>query len=77
MRKRGVVMERLVPLGKADRSFDLEFWRRVGSAKKFGAAWQMVLDYWKEQGKSEDQLRLRRDVERLKPLRRVARRRRS
>ena len=77
MRKRRVIMERLVPLKAADRSFDLEFWRRVGSARKFEIAWQMVLDYWKRQGKSEDQLRFRRDVEVLKPLRRVARRRRS
>jgi len=76
MPKRGVVMERLVPLSKADRSFDLEFWRRVSPARKFEIAWQMVLDYWKRQGKSEDQLRFRRDVEVLKPLRRVARRRR-
>ena len=77
MRKRGAVMERLVPLRAADRSFDREFWRRVSPARKFEIAWEMVLDYWKWQGKSEDQLRFRKDVERLRPLRRVARRRRS
>jgi hypothetical protein len=63
-------MERLVPLRAADRSFDLAFWRRVGSAAQFEAAWQMVLDSMKCRGMDGGQPRLRKDVERLERMRR-------
>jgi hypothetical protein len=66
LERRGkVVMERLVPLKAADRSFDLEFWSRVGSARKFEIAWQMVLESREWRGQPGGQPRLRKDVERL------------
>lgn len=48
-RKKAVVMARLVRLKDQDRSFDLEFWSRIGTQGKFVAAWEMVcnLAKWK------------------------------
>ena len=37
-------MAKLVKLTEADRSFDLEFWARMGVEERFKAAWDMVLD---------------------------------
>ena len=36
-------MTRLVRLEDADRSFDIEFWQRLGDAAIFAAAWDMVV----------------------------------
>jgi general stress protein YciG len=38
-----VVMARLCPVGEADRSFDVEFWQRLGSDEIFKAAWGQVV----------------------------------
>jgi hypothetical protein len=38
-----LVMERLTRLEDADRSFDIEFWQRLGDAAIFAAAWEMVV----------------------------------
>ena len=38
-----VVMARLVRLEDADRSFDVEFWQRLGDGAIFAAAWDMVI----------------------------------
>jgi len=55
--KKPVVMVRKVKTTDQDRSFDLEFWGRVGVQGKFAAAWEMVCDlakwkpgYAKQQG---------------------------
>lgn len=37
-----LVMARLVALKDADRSFDIEFWQRLGSEAIFKAAWELV-----------------------------------
>lgn len=68
LRKRKVRMARLVPLREADRSFDREFWRRVGAQGRFAAMWQMVVEAEKIRGGDERQLRLDRTVESLSRL---------
>lgn len=36
-------MIRKVPLEKATRDFDNEFWRRLGASARLNAAWQMAV----------------------------------
>ena len=45
--------------------FDVRFWRRAGAAARFEAAWFLVGDYLKMQGKSAHELRLRRSVQKI------------
>ena len=44
-----------------DRSFDLEFWQAQDSAARFAAAWELVEDYLRRQGRA-DELELQRSV---------------
>jgi hypothetical protein len=57
------VMERLVPLPEADRSFDVAYWQRQGDEAIFRAAWELVEFYHCDRGGSPDELRLQRSVE--------------
>ena len=66
IRKKRVVMERLVPIKKCDRSFDLLFWKRVGVKGKFEAAWDMVRDLVNWNPKYAPKPRLRRSFAVLK-----------
>lgn len=59
---------RLVPFGEADRSFDREFWRKVGPEGRFAAAWQMVVDAHLLRGKDASELRLQRSVAGFRPF---------
>ena len=54
-----LVMSRLVPLKDADRSFDIEFWQRLGPEAIFKAAWELVEQAYA--GKNVD-LRLQRSI---------------
>ncbi len=65
-KKKKVVMSRLVSLQKADSSFDLAFWKKVGPQGKFEAAWDMVRDLVNWNSKYAPQQRLRRTVSLLK-----------
>ncbi|HXA53017.1 MAG TPA: hypothetical protein VNV86_22020 [Candidatus Acidoferrum sp.] len=56
--KADFVMERYGRLAQMDRSFDIEYWQRLGPEAIFEAAWQMVVD-----AHSRDELQLRRTVE--------------
>lgn len=58
-------MCKITTLKKANRDFDLIFWKRVGVDGKFAALWQMVLDY-RELKNYGDQPRLQRSVASLK-----------
>lgn len=60
------VMARLVPLKDADRSFDIEFWQRLGPEAIFKAAWELVEHAYA--GKNVD-LRLQRSVASFRKLR--------
>ena len=68
--KRRVVMSRLVRRDQQDRSFDLEFWQRIGAAGRFAAAWQMVKEVDLIRGEDGEQPRLQRSVSVLKRRRR-------
>lgn len=59
-------MARKITWDQQNRSFDLEFWEKVGPEGKFAATWQMVceLPLWK--GKNAGQPRLQRSIASLK-----------
>jgi hypothetical protein len=60
MRKR-VIMIKKSRLGEEEgRSFDLEFWRRMGAQARWAAAWDAVLDLVRMGKLDENQLRLQR-----------------
>ena len=61
-------MIRLVPIGQAGREFDVEFWQKLGPESILRAAWEMVVTAERLKNPHVD-LRLRRDVAVLKPLR--------
>lgn len=48
-----------------DRSWDVAFWQRQGSAAIFEAAWQMILDHRLLTTGDAEQPRLQRTVERF------------
>ncbi|MBM3248578.1 MAG: hypothetical protein FJZ10_04060 [Candidatus Omnitrophica bacterium] len=62
------IWERIVPLKKADRSFDIEFWQAQSASKRFNVAFGMLEDFYKMRGKkiNANTFRLQRTVERLK-----------
>ena len=64
--KKKVVMSRVVRGKFPDRSFDLEFWEKIGTAGKFEAAWEMVLELANWNPRYASQQRLRRTVSLLK-----------
>ena len=60
-----VVMERLIRLEDADRSFDIEFWQRQGDAAIFAAAWEMVVLAHKLKGRNLNELRFQKTLKKL------------
>jgi hypothetical protein len=58
-----VVMERMGKIEDMDRSFDIEFWQRQGSAAIFSAAWKLVRLYHARLGENVDELPFQRSVE--------------
>jgi hypothetical protein len=63
-------MERYGRLEEMDRSFDIEYWQRLGPTAIFEAAWQMVVDAHSQRAGGADELRLRRTVESFQRRRR-------
>jgi hypothetical protein len=68
--KHDFVMERKVQLDQMDRSFDVEYWQRLGPEAIFEAAWEMVVQAWKVKGRDPNELRLQRSVEAIQRLER-------
>lgn len=61
-----VIMARVLRPGEEDDgSFDLDFWRRVGTEGRFAAAWDMVKEVAALRGADGSQPRLRRSVLRV------------
>lgn len=60
-----VIMERLVRLEDADREFDIEFWRRVGSEGRLSALGDLLRNALLLKGEDGDPPRLQRSVERV------------
>ncbi len=57
------IVERHGRLAEMDRSFDVSFWQQQGSNAIFGAAWQMVIDYYFLTGRDVTELEFQRSVE--------------
>ncbi|MEZ5403791.1 MAG: hypothetical protein R2729_29195 [Bryobacteraceae bacterium] len=57
------VMERRGKLAELDRSFDIEYWQRLGSEAIFEEAWRMVEEAHRLQGRDPRELELQRSVE--------------
>ena len=58
-----VIMERKGRIEDLDRSFDIEFWQRQGSAAIFAAAWELVKLYHSDRGCDVDELPFQKTVE--------------
>jgi hypothetical protein len=64
------VMERYGRIPEMDRSFDIEYWQRLGPEAIFEAAWQMAVDAHRRSAGEIDELRLRRTLEHFQQKRR-------
>jgi hypothetical protein len=60
-----VRMARLVRADAVDRSFDLEFWKKMGAEERFKAAWQMVLEVNTIKGSDSIESGLQRSVQHI------------
>ena len=60
-----LVMERLTRLEDADRSFDIEFWQRLGDAAIFAAAWEMVVFANEFKGNDASELTFQRTLKKI------------
>ena len=60
--KSRLVMARLTRLDEADRSFDIEFWQRLGDDAIFAAAWEMVVFANKFKGRDASELTFQRTL---------------
>jgi len=68
-KRKRVVMARRIFLSEMDRSFDLEFWDKVGVEGRWSAAWEMTAEVQKIRGKDGDQPRLQRSVQSIQRAR--------
>lgn len=62
------IWERIVPLAKADREWDVRFWQAQSASMRFKTAWEMLEDFYKLRGKKINarSFRLQRAAENLK-----------
>lgn len=62
------IWERIVPIEKADRSFDIEFWQGQSATARFNAAFDMLKYSYLLKGKriNDNTFRLQRTVEHFK-----------
>jgi hypothetical protein len=60
-----VVMARLTKRGDDERSFDIEFWKRVGGEARFAATCAMVFEAELLRGKNAGQPGLERSVQNI------------
>ena len=62
-----VVMTQLTTIEEqGNRSFDIEFWRRLSDEQKMQAVWDLVVFDYELKGKDANELRLQRTVENLR-----------
>ena len=66
MNEKKIIKSRLVPLCQMDRSFDLEFWDKVGVQGRFEATWQMALEAYAIRGENVRESRLQRSVQNIR-----------
>lgn len=61
-----VIMSRVVRRKQHDdRSFDIEFWQKVGDAGRFAAAWQMIREVQLIRGQNGELPRMQKSVTRI------------
>ncbi|MCM8799194.1 MAG: hypothetical protein NC900_00485 [Candidatus Omnitrophica bacterium] len=62
------IWEKIVPISKSDRSFDIKFWQAQGPNLRFRVAFDMLKDFYRLKGKkiNAHTFRLQRSVENLK-----------
>jgi hypothetical protein len=61
-----VIMSRVVNREQHnDRSFDVEFWQKVGDVGRFAAAWQMIKEVQLMRGQSGELPRMQKNVTRI------------
>ncbi len=65
MVKPRLVMSRLSKLEDADRSFDIEFWQRLGDEAIFAAAWEMVVFAHEFKGRDVSELTFQRSLKKI------------
>lgn len=65
---RGTIAWRSVPLEKANRDFDLNFWQSQSPSARFAAAWELVEDAWAIKGRPAHELQLQRTAHHLERL---------
>ena len=62
------IWERIGPISKAGRKFDIEFWQAQSSSMRFRIAFDMLRDYYRLKGKkiNAHTFRLQRTIENIK-----------
>ncbi|MDP2927909.1 MAG: hypothetical protein Q8N80_03820 [Candidatus Omnitrophota bacterium] len=62
------IWERITPISKAGRNFDIEFWQAQSAGSRFKATFGMLKDFYKLKGKKINArtFRLQRSAENLK-----------
>ena len=63
--KSRLVMARLTRLEDADRSFDIEFWQKLGDEAIFAAAWEMVIFAHEFKGRDASELTFQRTLKKI------------
>jgi len=66
--KKKKVWERIIPISKADRTWDIEFWQAQSPSSRFKAAFSMLEDVYRVKGKriNANTFRLQRSIENIK-----------
>lgn len=62
------IWERILPLAKASRNWDIQFWQAQSASMRFRAAFDMLRDFYRLKGKKIDAhtFRLQRSAENIK-----------
>jgi hypothetical protein len=60
-----LVMAQLTRLEEVDRSFDIEFWQRLGDEAIYAAAWEMVVFAHEFKGRDASELTFQRTLKKI------------
>ena len=62
------IVERIIPISKSGDSFDLQFWQKAGAQMRFKAAWDMVKEAYKLNGKNVSKFRLQIHIQNIQQI---------
>lgn len=65
IRRKRIVMERVIALGKSDDDFNIRFWQKAGVFERFSATWKMIEEFYKMKGRYGHKLRLQRSIQNI------------